>query len=55
MNSNGTRICGTLQLPERSLLRDRNAIRLVEGHSGPLLLRSTVQLDEVRIEEGRSH
>ncbi len=55
LDINGTRICGTLQIPERMLLRERNAIRLVEGHSGPLLLRSTVQLDEVRIEEGRSY
>ena len=50
---NGTPVSGSLQLPEALLTGERNAVRLVEGDPAPLLLRSTAQLDEVRVEDGR--
>lgn len=50
---NGTRVRGTLQIPEGALACGRNTVRLVEGCPGPLLLRSTAQLDDVRVEDGR--
>jgi hypothetical protein len=49
---NGTRIAGTLQIPEGPLLRERNVVRLVEGDPGPLLLRSTARLDALRAGDG---
>jgi hypothetical protein len=52
---NGARVCGTLQIPESELVLERNAVRVVEGLPGPLLLRSTARLDDVRTEEGRPH
>lgn len=45
---NGMRIAGTLQVPEDMLTAERNSVRLVAGQPGPLLLRSTARLDEVR-------
>ena len=50
---NGTRVRGTLQIPENLLTAERNAVRLVEGRRGPLLVRSTAKLDEVRSEDDR--
>lgn len=47
----GTPHYGTLQVPE-SALRDGSRIRLVESTPCPLLLRSTVRLDEVQADAG---
>lgn len=50
---NGTHIGGTLQIPESLLTDGRNTIRIVGGAPGPLLVRSTAKLDDIRIENGR--
>lgn len=49
---NGRRIYNTLQIPESLLTGDRCAVRLVDGQPGPLLLRSSAQLDDVNAKEG---
>jgi hypothetical protein len=49
---NGQRVPHTLQLPEKLLSEGHNRIRLVEGPPSPLLIRSTVRLDNIRISPG---
>ena len=44
---NGKLIEGTLQIPENMLNTEHNRVEITEGAAGPLLLRSTVQLDSV--------
>lgn len=48
---NGLVISGTLQVPENALYECENRISLVAAEGGPLLLRSTVQLNAVTTEE----
>ncbi len=50
---NGREICGSLQIPEATLLPGRNDIAVVPGRQGLLLLRSSIHLEDVTQQEAR--